>query len=226
MFRDPSDYRSDYHRLELSIATDPADPRRVMPHVEARHRRILDVGCGAGQTLIGCNLADSVLAVGVDPDHEALALGKELTSAVNFVLGRGESLPFENESFDLVLCRVALPYMHVATALAEMARVTAPAGNLWLVLHPLGMTVKELGTNLTHLQLKASLYRLWVLLNGLTLSTVGIQTHWPGNSRRYESWQTSGGIKRALVAAGFEQIRISRERHFVVTASKASLTPP
>jgi len=125
-----------------------------------------------------------------------------------------------------VLCRVALPYMHVATALAEMARVTAPAGNLWLVLHPLGMTVKELGTNLTHLQLKASLYRLWVLLNGLTLSTVGIQTHWPGNSRRYESWQTSGGIKRALVAAGFEQIRISRERHFVVTASKASLTPP
>lgn len=226
MLRDGSDYHSEYHRLELSIATDPADKRRIMPQVEARHRRILDVGCGAGQTLIGSNLAEEVFAVGLDSDHSALALGKEFTSAVNFVLGRGESLPFKNESFDLVLCRVALPYMHVATALSEMARVTAAGGNLWLVLHPLGMTVKELGTNLTHLQLKATLYRLWVLINGLTLNTVGMQMHWPGNSSRYETWQTGGGMKRALVAAGFEQIRITRERHFVVTASKPSLTPP
>src|SRR5215211_7883206 len=94
---------SHYHRLELSIATDPADPRRIMPQIDARHRRILDVGCGAGQTLLGCNLAQDVFAVGLDPDHSALLLGKQFTSAVNFVLGQGESLPFRDESFDLVL---------------------------------------------------------------------------------------------------------------------------
>ena len=66
---------SNYHRLELSIATDPNDSRRVMPRVESRHRRILDIGCGAGQTLIGSNLSDNVMAVGVDVDHAALALG-------------------------------------------------------------------------------------------------------------------------------------------------------
>lgn len=210
---------SDYHRLELSIATDPADARRIMPQIEPRHRRILDVGCGAGQTLIGANLAKDVFAVGLDSDHSALVLGKELTSTLNFVLGQGESLPFRNEYFDLVLCRVALPYMHVATALSEMARVTRTGGDLWLVLHPFSMIAREWKTNLTHFELKAGLYRLWVLLNGLTLNTLGLQMRGPRNRR--ETWQTSWGMKRALTAAGFDQIQISRQKHFVVTARKA-----
>jgi ubiquinone/menaquinone biosynthesis C-methylase UbiE len=213
---------SDYHRLELAIATDPNDCRRVMPRVEPRHRRILDIGCGAGQTLIGSNLSGDVLAVGIDRDHSALVLGKRLSSAIHFVSGRGESLPFANDFFDLVICRVALPYMHISRALSEMARVTAAGGDLWLVLHPFSMTAKELGTNLAHLHVKASLYRLWVLINGLMLNTVGRQWHWPGNPNRYETWQASGAMKRALLAAGFDQIQISREKHFVVTAIRRS----
>src|SRR5215813_6681976 len=103
---------SDYHRLELSIATDPNDSRRVMPVVEGRHQRILDIGCGAGQTLIGSNLREGVCAVGIDLDQSALAFGKRLSPAIHFVSGRGESLPFKNRFFDLVICRVSLPYMH------------------------------------------------------------------------------------------------------------------
>jgi len=213
-----SDYRSDYHRLELSIATDPADPRRIMPQIERRHRSILDVGCGAGQTLIGCNLSRDVFAVGLDSDPSAIVLGKEFTSTVNFVAGQGESLPFRNESFDLVLCRVALPYMHVATALSEMARVTRTGGDLWLVLHPFSMIAREWSKNLTNFELKAGLYRLWVLINGLTLNTLGMQMHWPRN--RSETWQTSRGMKRSLAAAGFDQIEITRQKHFVVTARR------
>ena len=215
-----SDNISDYHRLELSIATDPNDSRRVMPVVEARHRRILDIGCGAGQTLIGSNLREGVSAVGLDLDHAALAIGKQLSPSIHFVSGRGESLPFQNGFFDLVICRVSLPYMHIARALSEMARVTAPGGDLWLVLHPFSMTAKEFGTNVTHLQLKAGLYRLWVLINGLTLNTLGTQMHWPGNPNRYETWQTSGAIKRALLAAGFDRVQVHRENHFVITAKK------
>jgi len=211
---------SDYHRLELAIATDPNDSRRVMPRVEPRHRRILDIGCGAGQTLIGSNLSGGVLAVALDVDHSALVLGRSLGSAIQFVSGRGETLPFKDGSFDLVICRVSLPYMHIARALSEMARVTVGGGDLWLVLHPFSMTARELVTNLTHLQLKASLYRLWVLLNGLTLNTVGAQMHWPGNSNRYETWQTAGSMKRALLAAGFDQIQIQHENHFVITATR------
>ncbi len=211
---------SDYHRLELAIATDPNDSRRVMPRLESRHRRILDIGCGAGQTLIGSNLSRDVLAVGLDVDHSALALGKQLAPAIHFVSGRGESLPFVNDSFDLVVCRVSLPYMHISRAVSEMARVTAAGGDLWLVLHPFSMTARELVTNLASFQLKAGLYRTWVLINGLTLNTLGMQMHWPGNSHRYETWQTSSAMKRALLAVGFEQIRIERAAHFVITARR------
>ena len=211
---------SEYHQLELSIAGDPHDARRIMPHVESRHRRVLDVGCGAGQTLIGCKLGDGVLAVGIDTDVTALSLGKQFTTAIQFVFGEGESLPFADGSFDLVICRVALPYMHIARALAEMYRVTAAGGDLWLVLHPFGMTVKELGGNLARLQLKAGLYRSWVLVNGLALHLLGRQWRWPSQSGSYETWQTSGAITRALRAAGFDQIRMTRDSHFVVTARK------
>jgi len=215
-----SDNISDYHRLELSIATDPNDSRRVMPVVEARHRRILDIGCGAGQTLIGSNLREGVSAVGLDLDHAALAIGKQLSPSIHFVSGRGESLPFQNGFFDLVICRVSLPYMHIARALSEMARVTAVGGDLWLVLHPFSMTAKELRTNLTRLQLKAAVYRLWVLINGFSLNTLGKQLHWPGNETHYETWQTSKAMRRALWAAGFDQVRISHGKHFVVTARR------
>ena len=215
-----SDEASDYHRLELSIATDPNDSRRVMPVVEARHRRILDVGCGAGQTLIGSRLSDGVFAVGIDVDHSALTLGKQLAPKIHFIRGYGEALPFASGAFDLVICRVSLPYMHIRTAISEMARVTNAGGDLWLVLHPFSMTAKELGTNLAHFQVKASLYRLWVLINGLSLNTVGRQWHWPGDPNRYETWQANAGIIRALTAAGFDQIRIDRGNHFVVAATK------
>src|SRR5215467_9751598 len=103
----------DYHRLEYSIATNPDDPRRVLPDVSARHRRILDVGCGAGQTLIASNLGEAVFAVGIDLDYSALVYGRQQTTSIHFVRAAGEQLPFRNNSFDLVLCRVALPYMHV-----------------------------------------------------------------------------------------------------------------
>jgi len=211
---------AEYHRLELSIAADPNDKRRVIPRVEARHRCILDVGCGAGQTLIGCNLAEDVFAVGLDTDDSAIALGKQLTTAIHFVIGEGAALPFTDGSFDLVICRVALPYMHVARALSEMSRVSVAGGDLWLVLHPLSMTVRELGANIARLQLKAGLYRTWVLVNGLALHALGRQWRWPAGSRGYETCQTNKGMTRALRAAGFDQIQITRKRHFLITATK------
>jgi len=211
---------SEYHRLELAIASDPSDSRCVLPQVEPRHRRVLDIGCGAGQTLIGSGLEDEVFAVGLDTDESAVTLGKQLTSTVRFVVGEGESLPFADGSFDLMICRVALPYMHVARALAEMSRVTAAGGDLWLVLHPFSMTLRELGSSLVRFQLKSALFRTWVLLNGLSLHLLDRQWRWPLNHAGYETWQTNKSITRALCAAGFDHIQISRNNHFVVMATK------
>ena len=93
-------------------------------------------------------------------------------------------------------------------------------GDLWLVLHPFSMTAKELRTNLTRLQLKAVVYRLWVLINGFSLNILGKQLHWPGNETHYETWQTSKAMRGALWAAGFDHVRISHGKHFVVTARR------
>ena len=190
-----------------------------MPHLEETDRRILDVGCGAGQTLIASAPVSEVLAVGVDSDHAALQLGTQLTNAVCFVSARGEALPFIKESFDLVISRVALPYMNVSIALNEMCRVLRAGGRLWLVLHPFDQTLKDLISNLLRIELKAALYRVWVLSSGITLHLFGKQWAWikPGH---YESFQTSAAVRRLLVAAGFERIEITRGQHFVVTAIK------
>ena len=98
----------------------------------------------AGQTLLASDLPDGVLAAGVDVDYSALSAGREMSAGIGLVNAEGESLPFCKETFDLVICRVALPYMHVTRAVREMARVLRVGGDLWLVLHPFSMTVQEL----------------------------------------------------------------------------------
>lgn len=210
-----------YHRLELSIATNPQDPRRVLPSLSRAHRRVLDIGCGAGQTLLACDIPPSAIAVGVDVDPDALELGRSVCPRVHFIMARGEELPFAAETFDLVVCRVALPYMHVTSALSQMARVLRMGGDLWLTLHPFSMTATELARNVVSLNLKAAIYRSWVLLNGVAFHAVGRQASWPLRPHRYETFQTTTAINRALRATGFKEIVVNRGDHFVVTARKA-----
>src|SRR5262249_42626153 len=143
-----------YHLLEAKIANNPGDPRHIMPSILASQTRVLDVGCGAGQTLLANYLAADTVAVGVDPDLSALLLGRQLGGGIRFVCARGEALPFKSEYFDLVISRVALPYMHIRVALAEMCRVLKSDGSLWIVLHPLSMMVQGLKESLLRLDMR------------------------------------------------------------------------
>jgi SAM-dependent methyltransferase len=112
----------DYHLRELAIARDRRDPRRVMPAIEPRHRRILDLGGGAGQTLIASTLAPGTRAVCADLDLAALALGRRLEGrALRFVAARGERLPFADGAFDLVTSRhpVTIHWSEITRVLAR-----------------------------------------------------------------------------------------------------------
>lgn len=209
-----------YHLMELDIARSPDDPRRVMPVMPATCRRVLDVGCGAGQTLIASELRPGTFACGIDRDVDALRLGARLTPRVQFVGARGESLPFRSSYFDMVISRVALPWMHIPEALAEMARVLRPGGTAWLVLHPVSMALRELGASLRALDLRGVVLRSYILLNGAVFHVTGKSFGCPF-SRQFESFQTRGGMRRALRAAGWDRIEIRRDaRFFVVTARK------
>lgn len=209
-----------YHLEELAIASNPDDPRRIMPPIQKGHQRILDVGCGGGQTLIAGDLALDAVAVGIDIEHSALSLGRQLSNRIHFVCGKGEALPFKDDCFDLVISRVALPYMHVQSALSEMSRVLKPGGDLWIVLHPSRMIIKEMVKNITVFNFRGALYQLYVLINGMTLHLFNKQFPLPLGGSRYESFQTSSVITRILQAEGFESIKISDDRFFVATGKK------
>lgn len=213
-----------YHFLELQIASNPADTRRVMPRVHAGYRRILDVGCGAGQTLVASSLAAHVTALGIDVDARALRLGRTIDPRIRYVQARGESLPLPTGHFDLVISRVALPYMNQGAALAEMARVLEPGGTLWLALHPVSQVFFQLRECVRRRDWRAALRRLYALANGAILHLTGHEVRAPGRGKpRYESFQTPERMQRSLEALGFEDIRIERRGFFVVTATRKGL---
>jgi ubiquinone/menaquinone biosynthesis C-methylase UbiE len=211
-----------YHAEELRIALSADHPAKSLPPLGPSHRRVLDVGCGAGQTLIASALAAGRESFGVDVDASALALGRTYSADLRLTCASGEALPFRDATFDLVICRVALPYMHVATALGEMSRVLRPGGDIWLVIHPFRMALSWFWGSLRRGGLKAAAYRCFVIFNGLVLHLTGRQFPAPLGRIRWETFQTRRAMRRALHGAGFEDVRFERGRrfHFAVTARR------
>jgi ubiquinone/menaquinone biosynthesis C-methylase UbiE len=228
--REPSaDHRdaeriAEYHLRELEIALDPSHPAYLMPDIRAHHERVLDVGCGAGQTLVGIGFAEhrpARVAFGIDSNFEAIRFGRSRWPDLELLVGQGECLPFPNEYFDLVLSRVALPYMDVPVALREFARVLRPHGDLWVSFHPLDMALGDLWRAVCVGALKSTVYRLYVLLNGVLLMTIGRTARWPFGGRRVESWQSPRAMRRQLAASGFTDVQLRRVgRKAVVTARR------
>jgi SAM-dependent methyltransferase len=217
----------EYHLGELAIAQNPADPRRVMPALPRHVTAVLDLGCGVGQTLMSADLAPDTFACGVDIDAESLAFGARLSSGrFPFVCASGEHLPFADRSFDAVLSRVSLPYMHIPTALGEIARILRPGGSAWFTLHPFFMVREQLIDALRAGNLRSLVFQTYALLNGLALHASGRLFRFPLGRRRCESFQTVGGMTRALRRAGFDQVQTTCDRLFVVTAVRRPVQPP
>jgi ubiquinone/menaquinone biosynthesis C-methylase UbiE len=207
-----------YHLNELRIAQDASAPGHLLPHIPATCKSVLDIGCGAGQTLIASALPAGVAAWGVDPDARALALGRGLTDRVHFASARGEQLPFADGTFDMVFSRVALPYMNIPAALAEIARVMRPDGHLWLSLHPPAFALRTMSQAIRAGSLRGAVFPVYTLVNALSLRVANRQLLWPFGRRRYESVQTASGMKHALERARFTDVRIHRDKFFVATA--------
>jgi ubiquinone/menaquinone biosynthesis C-methylase UbiE len=215
-----------YHLQELAIARDPTNRRRSMPPIRPTDRAILDVGCGAGQTLIAAELGSDHTLVGVDIDEEALALGRSLTDAIQFLRAAAEAIPLPSASFDLVISRVTLPYTDIPRAVHEMARLLKPDGRCWVVLHPVAFGVRDLWDDLRRLRMKGTLYRLYVLANGLLLHVAGRVARYPLKRSRLESVQTARGVTGVFRTAGFTDIATVHEPFFVLSARRERGTGP
>jgi ubiquinone/menaquinone biosynthesis C-methylase UbiE len=97
------------------------------------HERILDLGCGTG-TLIQrlLQLAPEIKIVGIDPSAEMLNVARQkLPKSVKLRVGSADSIPFPNESFDLIISTNAFHYFrNPSQAIQEAKRVLKPNGHL------------------------------------------------------------------------------------------------
>jgi malonyl-CoA O-methyltransferase len=92
-------------------------------------KRLLDAGCG-----IGRRIRNMPGAVGLDLSPEMLASGK----AGNVIEGDVRSMPFNDDSFDMVWCRLVLGHLpDPVRAYREFARVSLPGGYIFTTdFHP------------------------------------------------------------------------------------------
>lgn len=89
--------------------------------------QVLDLGCGRGG-VVELFWRDVKLAAGLDPD--APSLTEYHTPGLPVIRGRGEKLPFVDQSFDLVVCLWVLEHLESPEdVLGEVHRVLRPGGH-------------------------------------------------------------------------------------------------
>ena len=96
-------------------------------------QRVLDVACGTG---IVARTAARLVAptgsvVGLDVNEAMLTVARRVSPNLEFRQGDATALPFPDESFDTVMCQLALMFFpDPATAVSAMARVIRPDGSV------------------------------------------------------------------------------------------------
>ncbi|HEN3479594.1 TPA: class I SAM-dependent methyltransferase [Yersinia enterocolitica] len=105
---------------------------RLQPHGDAR---LLDLGCGAGHASFTAAAAvESVVSYDLSAQMldvvSRAATDKKLTN-IEVKQGLAESLPFDDQSFDIVISRYSAHHWHdVGQALREVKRVLRPGGKV------------------------------------------------------------------------------------------------
>ncbi len=107
----------------------------ALPDVEGLS--VLDVGVGAGHSSFYFARKQAHL-FGVEPDPDMLALAQEesdrLSLGCRFLPGSGEAMPFDDETFDLVVCRMAAHHIGDLDAFfSEAGRVLKGQGHLLVI---------------------------------------------------------------------------------------------
>ncbi|MEO0956186.1 MAG: bifunctional 2-polyprenyl-6-hydroxyphenol methylase/3-demethylubiquinol 3-O-methyltransferase UbiG [Pseudomonadota bacterium] len=100
--------------------------------IEWPGKRVLDVGC-AGGFMAEAIAKRGAIVSGIDPSAPAIAAGKDHAAKhdlqIDYIVGIGEDLPYEDASFDAVVCVDVLEHVSdLSKAVSEISRVLRPGG--------------------------------------------------------------------------------------------------
>lgn len=163
--------------------------------------KVLDIGCGAGQEMFPFVEKKQAFCVGIDIGEELGKIGNEVAKnfdcekSVSFSRSKGEELPFADASFEVVLCRIALPYMHNQKTIAEVARVLKSGGVFLLKTHSPMFFVDLLKDRAKTFNPKQIAYPLICMFNGTLHNLTGNQLttgFWEGK----QVFQTRGFLEK------------------------------
>jgi ubiquinone/menaquinone biosynthesis C-methylase UbiE len=127
--------------LGCACASRPVMKQRVkvVPKAEGR---VLELGVGMGLNLQFYDPDKATSVVGIDPSPElravALAAARDPRLVLSVEDGTAEALPFEDGSFDTIVCTFTLCSVHTPpAALAEARRALKPSGRFLFCEHGL-----------------------------------------------------------------------------------------
>jgi SAM-dependent methyltransferase len=142
----------------------------------------LEVGCGEGRVSRLLKLCDYHVTA-ADPVAELVEAARDADSADRYIIATAGNLPFDDQSFDLVVAyNMLMDVENVPAAVEEMARVLRSDGTLMIsIVHPIA-----------DLELPASLPSEGVLSESSYFTR-----------RRFENKEESGGLRMRF--AGWTQ---------------------
>lgn len=199
---DEGSYKEYADLLANSYADDASDRNMLAEAAkDVSITRVLDIGCGLGQDLVPFAKNGARICVGIDIGNELGVVANEfvrkleVVDNIQFARSRGETLPFGNESFDVVICRLALPYMNNKLVIAEVARVLRPGGVFLLKTHTIAFYFGILKRRFLSFSLRQYAYPIICLIGGVWHLFTGKQLYtgiWKGK----EVFQTRGFLGR------------------------------
>jgi SAM-dependent methyltransferase len=163
---------------------------------------------------------ENVSVFAMDVDLERL---RRFRGRYNFACGKGEQLPFADESFDFVFSRLAIPYMDIPVMLKEVHRVLKLGGTVWFSLHDIRYALRKIGSDALRFHFPSVVYQLYTIANGISLHTLGKLYRYNGYTG---SVQTVSGMAKVLTRSGFTDIKFGGDGEKILAMSAEKIRFP